>query len=116
MSETCFIYELFCVNPSVADKYLGYTTNIEQCMYFHEKRSEDRDQILKSTLYFTIHNTGGWSNWNVDILQTVKGRKKALNKKLKILQENIEEYTLNTHINSLKPVYRVRRDNTQVLL
>ena len=112
--EKCFIYELFCINPKIHDKYLGYTTDIGQCMEFHEQRSEDNDQILKSRLYFTIHNTGGWSNWNVNIIETVNGRKRALSKKLKLLQDG--DYSLNTQVKSLKPVYKVLRDNTQVLL
>ena len=113
-SEKCFIYELFCSNSKFKEKYLGYTTNMDQCMDYHEQKSEDPDQALKSKLYFAISNTGGWSNWNVNVLEIVNGRKKALSRKIKLLQE--DDYGLNTQVKSLKPVYKVLRDNTQVLL
>ncbi len=112
----CFVYELFCVNPKVPDRYLGYTTNLDQCMEYHEERSEDPEQIMKSTLYFAIHNTGGWSRWNSRILETVGSRKKALQIKFETLQENLELYSLNTHVKSLKPAYRILRDGRQVIL
>ena len=100
------------MDPKVDDKYLGYTTEWEKCMEYHEEKSRNPKN---SRLYFEIHANGGWGNWNVEILKEVKGRKKAIAEKMKILQKS-DEYTLNTHVNSLKPVYRVRRDGTQVML
>ena len=110
----CFVYELFCANPKVPDRYLGYTTELDQCMEYHEERSSDPEQIMKSTLYFAIHNTGGWSNWNSRIIEVVGSRKEALALKFELLKN--EEYSLNTHVKSLKPAYRVLRSGRQVIL
>jgi len=111
-STRCFIYEIFCMNPKVHDKYLGYTTEWAKCMEYHEEKSRDPGN---SRLYFEIHANGGWDNWNVSVLKEVKGRKRAISEKLRLLQET-DEYTLNTQVSSLKPVYRVRRDGTQVMI
>ena len=112
MTERCFIYELSCVDPKVTSKYLGYTTEWNKCMDYHEEKSFDPSP--KSKLYFEIYSHGGWDNWDVHVLKVVKGRRKALQEKMRLLQEYEDEYTLNTHINSLKPMYRVKRDGTQV--
>ena len=112
MSEKCFLYEIYCMNPKVDDKYLGYTTEWEKCMEYHEEKSRNPG---RSRLYFEIYANGGWDNWNVEVLKEVKGRKKAIAEKMKLLQKS-DEYTLNTHVRSLKPVYRVQKDGTQVIL
>ena len=113
MTEKCFIYELTCKKRKVKDKYLGYTTEWAKCMEYHEEKSSDSKYIDKSTLYFEIYATGGWDNWNAEIIEVVKGRKKALERKAEILQN--EEYTLNTQVKSLKPAYIVNPDNTQAM-
>ena len=119
-SSKCYIYELSCKDPRVSDRYLGYTTEYKQCMQYHKEKSMDQYQIIKSRLYFEIHNHGGWSNWVSNVLEVVKGRKDAISRKMEILTEDEEDgtfaYTLNTHIKSLKPAYVVNPDNTQTIL
>ena len=100
------------MNPKVHDKYLGYTTEWEKCMDYHEEKSRDPKN---SRLYFEIFANGGWDNWNVGIIKEVKGRKRAIAEKLRILNSS-DEYTLNTQIKSLKPAYKVLKDGTQVIL
>jgi hypothetical protein len=86
-------------------------------MRYHKEKSQDEEHYMKSTLYFEIHNNGGWSNWSVNVIETVKGRRKALQKKMKLIEEDDGlYYTLNTHKKSLKPAYVVNPDNTQTLL
>jgi hypothetical protein len=86
-------------------------------MRYHKKKSQDEDYYMKSTLYFEIHNNGGWTNWSVNVIETVNGRKKALQIKMKLLEEDDGlYYTLNTHTKSLKPAYVVNPDNTQAIL
>ena len=103
MTERCFIYELSCVDPKVTSKYLGYTTEWNKCMDYHEEKSLDPGN---SRLYFEIYSNGGWGNWNVHLIKVVRGRRKALAEKFRLLQEHEDDYDLNTHINSLKPIYR----------
>ena len=112
MSERCFIYEIYCMDPKVEDKYLGYTTEWAKCMEYHEEKSAEPGN---SRLYFEIYTNGGWGNWNVSVIKEVKGRKKALSEKMKLLQKS-DEYTLNTHTKSLKSVYKVLKDGTQIIL
>ena len=100
------------MDPKVHDKYLGYTTEWEKCMEYHEEKSLDPKN---SRLYFEIFANGGWDNWNVEILKEVKGRKKAIAEKMRILSSS-DEYTLNTHTKSLKPAYKVLKDGRQVIL
>lgn len=115
--EKCYIYEISCKDPRISDKYIGYTTEFRQCMRYHKEKSQDEEYYMKSTLYFEIHNNGGWNNWSVNVIETVKGRKKALQRKMKLIEEDDGlYYTLNTHKKSLKPVYVVNPDNTQTIL
>jgi len=115
--EKCYIYEISSKDPRISDKYLGYTTEYKQCMKYHQEKSQDEDYYMKSKLYFEIHNNGGWSAWSSNVLETVNGRKKALQRKMKLLEEdNGLYYTLNTHTKSLKPVYVVNPDNSQTIL
>jgi hypothetical protein len=116
-NEKCYIYELSCKDPRNTDKYLGYTTELRQCMTYHKEKSEDQEHFLKSTLYFEIYNHGGWKNWSYNVLEIVKGRKEAIRRKLEILQDDDGlYYTLNTHVKSLKPAYIVNPDNSQTIL
>ena len=116
-TDKCYIYELSCKDPRVSDKYLGYTTEFSQCMIYHKEKSEDQGHILRLTLYFEIHNHGGWNNWNSNVLEIVKGREKAIRRKMEILEEDDGlYYTLNTHMKSLKPAYSVNPDNSQTIL
>ena len=117
-NEKCYVYELVCKDPRVSDRYIGYTTEYKQCMKYHKEKSQDPFQVTKSTLYFEIHNNGGWSNWSSNVLEIVRGRKEALSRKMEILEEDDGlYYTLNTHVKSLKPVYIVNPvDNTQTIL
>ena len=116
-TDKCYIYELLCKDPRVSDKYLGYTTEFRQCMKYHKEKSEDQEHVLKSTLYFEIHNHGGWKNWSSNVLEIVKGRKEAIRRKMEILEEDDGlYYTLNTHVKSLKPAYIVNPDNSQTIL
>ena len=86
-------------------------------MIHHKKKSEDQEHVLKSTLYFEIHNNGGWKNWSSNVMAVVKGRKEAIRRKMEILEEDDGlYYTLNTHIKSLKPAYIVNPDNSQTIL
>jgi hypothetical protein len=86
-------------------------------MRYHKEKSQDEYHYMKSTLYFEIHNNGGWNNWSVNVIETVKGRKKALQRKMELLEEDDGlYYTLNIHTKSLKPAYVINPDNTQTIL
>jgi protoporphyrinogen oxidase len=87
-------------------------------MKYHKEKSRDEDYYMKSTLYFEIHNNGGWSNWSSNVLEIAKNRKEAIKRKMEILRDDDGlYYTLNTHTKSLKPAYVVNpNNNTQSIL
>ena len=61
------IYRITCKTKNVSDAYISYTTNLTQRKYKHERDS--LDMSLKTPLYDSIRNNGGWNNWTCDILE-----------------------------------------------
>jgi len=63
------IYKITCKNQTVTDVYVGHTTNFVQRKHAHKQSCIN----IKSTnytckLYEVIRNNGGWSNWQMEIV------------------------------------------------
>lgn len=85
--EKTVIYQLTC--PTFDDIYVNYTSNIYQrrYVYTHENRSG------KNSFFKTIHEHGGFSNWNMIILD-----KSPKCKNINDIKEKVKEW-----VNKLTP-------------
>ena len=64
------IYKLCSLDPSVVEEYVGYTTNFICRKNCHKNKchhKNGRDYNLK--VYQYIRATGGWSNWNMVMIE-----------------------------------------------
>lgn len=62
--SSTLIYKITCKDPIVTDLYVGHTTN------FVQRRDQHRRYSVNDSgkLYQVIRNNGGWTNWNMEIL------------------------------------------------
>jgi hypothetical protein len=60
------IYKIFCLDPSISDRYIGQTINYESRKFSHFLSSMMINNDLK--LYEFIRTHGGWFNWKMEIV------------------------------------------------
>ena len=85
------IYKIVCKNPSIKFVYVGSSTNIPKIKYYHKFNSISGKSSL---LYNTINENGGWSNWDLIVLEKcncnsqleVEQKEKEWNEKLSLHQ------------------------------
>ena len=67
-SNTIF-YKIFCKDPNIKELYVGLTTNFVQRKHAH-KQSCTNEKVPNHNckLYNVIRNTGGWNNWQMEII------------------------------------------------
>ena len=67
------IYKILCKNPNVTDVYVGHTTNFVQREFSHKQGCINiNSSNYNCKLYEVIRNNGGWSNWDMIIVQFFK--------------------------------------------
>jgi hypothetical protein len=67
-SNTIF-YKIYCKDDSCKELYVGHTTNFVQRKNAHKNSSTNTKSInYNLKLYDTIRKHGGWSNWNMVII------------------------------------------------
>ena len=78
MSKICIdysntiIYKLTCKDISCNELYVGYTTNFVQRKYLHKQScNNDSSSNYNMKLYKIIRESGGWDNWNMEIVDYV---------------------------------------------
>jgi len=101
------IYKIYCKDSTIADVYIGHTTNFVKRKYQHKICCNSN----KLKIYETIRSNGGWENW--DMVEIAKYNcKDATEARIKE-QEHFEEVktSLNTnpsnykkHIESIKHI------------
>ena len=96
--KNTIIYKITCKDPSIVDVYVGHTINFIQRKRAHKQCCNNINSVLK--LYTFIREHGGWSNWNMDIVNffNCKDQHEARQKE--------QEYfiSLNATLNSVEPV------------
>tara|TARA_B110000495_G_scaffold20769_1_gene14702 strand:- start:98 stop:868 length:771 start_codon:yes stop_codon:yes gene_type:complete len=98
-SNTLF-YKISCKDTHITDTYVGHTTNFVQRKHSHKQTCKNEKATNhKCKLYCTIRSTGGWDNWQMEIIafrnciDSYDARKKE--------QEYYE--TLKATLNSIEP-------------
>jgi GIY-YIG catalytic domain len=94
------IYKITCKDPNVKDLYVGHTVDFVKRKQGHKYTCiNENSPNYKCKLYETIRTHGGWSNWNMEIVNFFKCKDKyeARTKE----QEYFE--LLNATLNSVEP-------------
>ncbi len=103
------IYKLCCLDTNIKDIYIGSTCNFTNRKYCH-KRAVNNDKVKEYNceVYKFIRKNGGWSNWDMVLIEEVVcENKKQLHK---IEREYLEklEATLNTKLPNITQDERLK--------
>ena len=99
--ENSMIYKLCCKDTNIKEIYIGSTTNFKERKRKHRSScNNENNKMLNFKVYKFIRENGGWTNWDMILIEKV-----SCNCKLelhKIEREYIEKYnsSLNCHIPS----------------
>jgi len=95
-----FIYEIYCLDDKILDRYVGMTNNYDMRWYNHRKAYENETyKDYNKYLYQFIRKNGGIENWNVRLLE-----KKICNRHDARMLEQTYIDKLNTTLNKNKAV------------
>jgi len=98
--RTC-LYHLVSKDPSITEKYIGYTTQ------YHTMIANWYDTNLKQPQYMNfIDDHGGIDEWDVKIIKMCESREDAQSEKSLYLFAKPDEYTLNKYGFYKKPTRR----------
>ena len=95
------IYKITCKDTTIKDVYVGHTTNFVQRKHSHKQCCINaKSSNYKCKLYETIRNTGGWTNWTMEIINFFNCRDHYAARKKE------QEYfvLLNATLNSIEPL------------
>jgi hypothetical protein len=85
------IYKIFCKDKEIEDIYIGSTTNFSKRKKSHKNHCNNpNDSHYNIKVYQFIRDNGGWSNWDMIILEEVNCENKL--ELLKIERKYIEKY------------------------
>jgi hypothetical protein len=63
------IYKITCKDTNIKDVYVGHTTNFVQRKHAHKQGCNNaKSTNYKCKLYEVMRNNGGWTNWNMEII------------------------------------------------
>jgi hypothetical protein len=94
------IYKITCKNEAITDVYVGHTTNFVQRKYAHKQGCINN----KCKLYEIIRANGGWTNWQMEIIDFFNCADHYAAKKKE------QEYfiALNATLNSVEPFSKTK--------
>ena len=103
------IYKITCKDPNVKDVYVGHTTNFVQRKHTHKQCSiNDKTANYKCKLYEVIRNNGGWSNWQMEIINFLN-----CHDHYEARQKEQEYFILlNATLNSIEPMPKPKQKET----
>ena len=87
-------YKISCLQADVLDLYIGHTGNFVKRKFDHKKSCVNN---VSCSLYDVIRQHGGWSNWKMEILETVP----CLNKHLAKEKELQFRLSLNATLDTI---------------
>lgn len=98
-----YIYKLYCKNPNIKHFYIGSTRNIKKRKSYHKVSTHNKkDTKYNRFMYEYIRNNGGFKNWKIDILKTLRNLEKNIqnNKLIRIIERHyIIKYNSLLNIN-----------------
>ena len=95
------IYKIFCRNPTVADVYVGHTSDfVKRKLQHRHIVSSPLDQSYHLKVYQSIRANGGWTNWDAVPIETclLETRDAAR------VRERYWAEQLNATLNSVRPI------------
>ena len=95
------IYKITCKDANVKDVYVGHTTNFVQRKHAHKQScTNDKSPNYKCKLYEVIRNNGGWSNWQMEIINFLNCHDHYE------ARQKEQEYFISLHatLNSIEPM------------
>jgi len=60
-------YKIYCLSPNITKVFVGHTTNVNQRKHTLKKQTQS-DTYCSDMIEF-IKNSGGWDNWNLQMLE-----------------------------------------------
>ena len=103
------LYHLVSRDPSITEKYIGYTTQYRTMI------ANWYDKTLKQPQYIEfINDNGGIDEWDVKILKTCESREEAQLEKSMYLFSSPHEYALNKNGFYKKPTRRYFHRNRRM--
>ena len=95
------IYKITCKDVNVKDVYVGHTTNFVQRKHAHKQSCcNDKTANYKCKLYEVIRNNGGWTNWQMEIINLYN-----CHDHYEARQKEKEYFiSLNATLNSIEPM------------
>ena len=94
--QNTYIYKIICKDERILDSYVGLTINFEKRKRTHELNCNN---LKKVKLYEFIRNNGGWSNWEMLIVEKCC----CQNRKEAGLREKYWYETLKANLNNNYP-------------
>ena len=104
------IYTITCKDPQIHDLYLGSTSNFYIRHRVHQSNCKNPDNpCYKYKVYKRIRETGGFDNWNFNIIERVKcsNREELIEierKHFERLQPNLNKSTPHGGFYSKEPI------------
>ena len=89
MGFTEYIYKLHCKDNNINDVYIGSTQNLRKCAETTAYHSNHDTKISCRRLYRAIRKSGGYSNWEMIVLEEFRGH---CEKDRAILNQRKREY------------------------
>ena len=63
-------YKICCKDSSVADFYIGHTTDLVKRRYLHKSKcSNPNIKEYNYYIYEFIRSNGGWNNWDIRVVE-----------------------------------------------
>jgi hypothetical protein len=94
--ENTTIYKICCNDKNITNTYVGLTINFKNRKRTHELACNN---LKKGKLYDFIRNNGGWSNWEMEVLENCA----CINRKEAGLREQYWFESLNSNLNNNHP-------------
>ena len=94
--ENTTIYKICCNDKNITNTYVGLTINFKNRKRTHELACNN---LKKGKLYDFIRNNGGWSNWEMVVLENCA----CINRKEAGLREQYWFESLNANLNNNHP-------------
>jgi len=89
------VYKIYCKDPEIKDSYYGSTSNYYQRWHSHKHSTKNyKNPKHMYKVYQKIRDTGGWSNWEFEIVQEEMNKVDARNLEKECVLAN--EFSLNS--------------------
>lgn len=126
--DNTYFYKIVCKNLDLNDLYIGHTTNFRSRKWQHKSAcNNEANKDHNAPVYKFIRKNGGWSNFDMVLIETMKCDNKldaekmerkyiedlhaTLNNQMPCrLEETLKEYKHNWWINNLEKMHDMKHE------